>query len=324
MKVSDPIVQMSPSSSGTSTLLKKKSLIKRMLAQKELQLMVLFGLVFVVIFRFVPAYGLQLAFKELIPGRGISDSPWVGLKHFRDFFASGYAGIVFYNTFALSFLRILFGFPLPIIFALLLNEISSNRTRSIVQGVSYLPHFMSWVICSSVLFTIFAGSGGTINVLLIKLGILHQAINWFSEPSYFWPLLIITDNWKEMGWGAIIYVAAIAGIPNEIYESSRLDGASRLKQALYITLPCIMPTVVIMLVLRLGNILDAGFDQILILRNSAIGSASYILDVYVYDTGMQAARYGYATAVGLFKSIVGFIFIWISNSFARKYDMGIW
>lgn len=139
--------------------------------------MVLFGLVFVFIFRFLPAYGLQLAFKELIPGRSIGDSPWVGLKHFQDFFSSGYAGIVFYNTFVLSFLRILFGFPLPIIFALLLNEIASKRARSLVQGISYLPHFMSWVICSSVLFTIFAGNGGTINFVLMKLGIIHQQIN---------------------------------------------------------------------------------------------------------------------------------------------------
>jgi putative aldouronate transport system permease protein len=324
MKTLNSTAKISPGASPNSLPTKKKSLFKRLYAQKELQLMVLFGLVFVFIFRFLPAYGLQLAFKELIPGRSIGDSPWVGLKHFQDFFSSGYAGIVFYNTFVLSFLRILFGFPLPIIFALLLNEIASKRARSLVQGISYLPHFMSWVICSSVLFTIFAGNGGTINFVLMKLGIIHQQINWFSEPKYFWPLLIITDNWKEVGWGAIIYVAAIAGIPNDIYESASLDGAGKLKQALYITIPCIMPTVVIMLVLRLGNILDAGFDQILILRNSAIGSASYILDVYVYDTGIQAARYGYATAVGLFKSVVGFVFIWLSNSFAKKYDMGIW
>jgi putative aldouronate transport system permease protein len=177
MKTLNSTAKISPGASPNSLPTKKKSLFKRLYAQKELQLMVLFGLVFVFIFRFLPAYGLQLAFKELIPGRSIGDSPWVGLKHFQDFFSSGYAGIVFYNTFVLSFLRILFGFPLPIIFALLLNEIASKRARSLVQGISYLPHFMSWVICSSVLFTIFAGNGGTINFVLMKLGIIHQQIN---------------------------------------------------------------------------------------------------------------------------------------------------
>ncbi|MGI6200498.1 MAG: ABC transporter permease [Christensenellales bacterium] len=307
---------------------KKKPFFQRLWAQRELQLMVLPGLILVIVFRFFPIYGLQLAWKDFAAQLGIWASPvadpWY--KHFMDFFADKYFGQVMYNTICLSLLKIVFGFPMPILMAMLLNEVKSNKIKSLVQGISYLPHFISWVICYGILAQIFARDGGTINSILQALGLQDKEnpIFWFGEPSKFWGLMICFDIWKETGWSAIIYMAAIAGVDAEIYEAARIDGANRFKQAWYITLPSIIPTVVIMLILRTGSVLDTGFDQLLVFRNSIVADPARTLDLYVYDVGMQQGRYGYATAVGLFKSLVAFILVFTTNKIASKAEMGIW
>ena len=302
----------------------KKSLISRLLAQKELQLMVIPGILLLIVFKYLPIYGLQLAFKSFDITRSIWESEWVGFQHFYEFFTSPYFGEVMRNTVGISLLKIVFTFPVPIIFALLLNEIESSKARSFVQGISYLPHFISWVVCYGLISVVISKDGGTINSILLNLGLIEEPIHFIGESKYFWPILIITDNWKEMGWGAIIYMAAISGVDPQIYESAEIDGANRLQKTIYITIPSILPTIVIMLVLRMGSILEAGFDQIFVFRNPMVGDVSNIIDTYVYDAGIKQGRYDYATAIGMFKSVVAFFMVWASNWVANKNEMGIW
>jgi putative aldouronate transport system permease protein len=292
--------------------------------QFGLQIMILTGLAFIVFFRFVPIYGLQMAFKEILPGKSIWESPWVGLKHFRDFFTSGYFGIVMRNTISLSLLKLCIGFPFPILFAVLLNEVASYRARSFVQGVSYLPHFISYVVVYGVISSLLGLNGGTLNSLLLSLGIIEKPRHFLASKSLFWPLMVFLDIWKETGWSAIIYMAAISGINPELYDAAKVDGAGRVRQVISITLPALVPVIVVMLILRVGSILDAGFDQLLVFRNPIVFEKSNILDIYVMDTGISQGRFGYATAVGLFKSAIGFFMVYFSNKLANKSGNGLW
>jgi len=298
--------------------------LQRLMRQKELHLMVLPGIILLIIFKYLPIYGLQLAFKDFSLGKGIWGSAWIGLKHFREFMASPYFEIVMRNTIGISVLKILFTFPIPIVFALLLNELASSRSRSLVQGISYLPHFISWVVCYGVISAVISKDGGTINSILSALGLIQEPVHFLGEPQYFWPILIIFDNWKEMGWGAIIYMAAISGIDIQIYESSEIDGVNRFQKIIHITLPLIMPAIVILFVLRTGGILDAGFDQIFVFRNPMVDDVSSIIDTYVYDAGIMQGRYDYATAIGMFKSVVAFFMVWGGNWFASRKELGLW
>jgi putative aldouronate transport system permease protein len=301
-----------------------KTMWQRLFDQKELQMMVLPGILFLIVFKFFPIYGLLLAFKEFIPNEGVWGSPWVGVKHFEELFGSGQFHQILINTVAISFLKLFFTFPLPILFAILLNELQRQKFRSFVQGISYLPHFVSWVIVGGVMTSILAKDGGALNSFLMSLGVISEPKLYMGTPSLFWPILIISENWKEMGWSAIIYMAAITSIDSEMYEASKIDGANRLQQMWYITLPSIMVTIVILFILRIGHILDAGFDQILVLRNPLVYDVANILDTYVLDVGLKFGRFSYATAAGLFKSVIGFVLIMAANKIARRYNMGIW
>jgi putative aldouronate transport system permease protein len=292
--------------------------------QTSIQVMVLVGISFIVFFRLFPIYGLQLAFKELLPGFTIQRSPWVGLKHFRNFFFSGDFSQVMYNTIVLSLANIVIGFPVPVIFALLLNEFKKRSVKTVLQAISYLPYFFSWVVVFGVMNGLLAFQGGIVNTVLESLHIIKEPINFFASPSLFKPLMVVLNVWKDAGWGAIIYTAAIAGIDEQLYEAARVDGANRFRQVLSITIPLIMPTVAIMLILRCGAILDAGFDQILVFRNPVTHDVANILDIFVYDIGLRQGRFGYATAVGLFKSAIGFGMILGSNKIASRYGMGLW
>lgn len=298
--------------------------VKTLKKQSGLQIMVLIGLAFVIFFRFVPIYGLQLAFKELLPGKGIWDSPWVGLQHFREFFTSGYFGIVMGNTIALSLLKICIAFPVPIIFAILLNEVTSYRGRSIIQGISYLPHFISYVVVFGIVSSVLNRDGGSLNSALLALGIIKEPIHFLASKPFFWPLMVILDVWKETGWSAIIYMAAIAGIDPQLYEAARVDGASRFRQIISITIPAITPVIIVLLILRVGAILDAGFDQLLVFRNPIVFEKANILDIYVMDIGISQGRFGYATAVGLFKSAISFVMVFFSNKLAQRSGNNLW
>jgi putative aldouronate transport system permease protein len=298
------------------------SLLSTLRKQASLQIMALIGLAFLIFFRIVPIYGLQLAFKELLPGFTIQRSPWVGLKHFSNFFMSGDFALVMRNTITLSLAHLIVGFPVPIIFALLLNDIRVQKIKAVIQGISYLPYFLSWVVVFGVLNGILAFQGGVLNSILLALRLIREPISFLGTPIIFKPLMVVTAIWKDAGWGAIIYTAAIAGIDEQLYEAARVDGAGKFRQIISITIPLIIPTVIIMFILRCGAILDAGFDQILVFRNPVTHNTANILDIFVYDVGLQQGRFGYATAVGLFKSVVSFCMVFGANKLASRHNMG--
>ncbi len=279
--------------------------------------MALLGVLWMIIFNFIPMYGVVIAFKDYSIIKPISDAPWVGFKYFKEFMQDENFWIVMKNTMGISFFKLAIGFPLPIIFALLLNEINSVRYKKIVQTISYLPHFLSWVILGGIMMT-WLSDVGIINEILIALHIVKEPINYLAEPKYFWSIAIISDIWKELGWSAIIYLAAIAGVDQELYEAAKIDGAGRIRRITDITLPCIKPTIAILFVLAVSGVLNSNFDQILVLRNSLNASASDVIDIFVYRMGIQNGRYSYATAFGLLKSVVAFILLFGANKVMKK------
>ncbi|MBD2870604.1 ABC transporter permease [Paenibacillus arenilitoris] len=284
---------------------------------RGLLLLLLPGIVFYSVFHYAPLYGIQLAFKEFRIMDGIAGSPWVGFKHFNTmFFVSNQFGTILKNTLIISFLHIVFGFPAPIVLALLFNEIRLKVFKRVTQSISYLPHFLSWIILAGLLTTILSPSTGIVNQLIASLG--FEPIYFLGDPNYFRFTLVVSGIWKEIGWGTIIYLAALASVDPHLYEAAVVDGANRWRQTLSITIPCLLPVISIMLLLRIGGILDAGFDQILNLYNPAVLKVSDILDTYVYRVGIGQFQYGLTTAVGLFKNVVGFMMILFANYAIKK------
>lgn len=248
---------------------------------------------------------------------GIGGSPWVGLKHFHTmFFVSNQFGTILKNTIIISFMHLIFGFPAPIILALLFNELRIQWFKRITQSISYLPHFLSWIVLAGLLGTLLSPSTGIVNYIIGFFGI--DPIYFLGDPDYFRFSLVASGIWKEIGWGTIIYLAALASVDPHLYEAAVVDGANRWKQTLHITLPSLLPVICIMLLLRIGNIMDAGFDQILNLYNPAVYEVADILDTYVYRVGIGQFQYGLTTAVGLFKNVVGFMMILFANYVIKK------
>ena len=272
--------------------------------------------VWLVIFQYGPMYGIVLAFKKYSARLGILGSEWVGLSNFKRIFITPVAVKAIANTLRISVGRLAFEFPMGIIVAILLSEMPGKRGKKAVQTVLTFPHFLSWVVVASILRN-FLGSGGVINELLSGVGI--GTVNFLGNESLFRPLLYATANWKEMGWSAIIYMAAIAGIDPTLYEAAECDGASRLKRIWHITLPGIRGTVAIMFILAVGGVMDAGFDQIFNMRNAIVTETAQILDTYIYDiTFASTPNYGFSTAVGLFKAVINFILLVLANTVVGK------
>lgn len=295
------------------------------LKQYDLQLMVIPALALIILFSYVPMYGIVIAFQDYKIGQSFTGSPWVGFKHFAYFFHSPDFVLVMKNTIVISFLKLIIGFPAPIILALMLNEVRRLKFKRIVQTITYLPHFMSWVILGGLVSSLLATDNGSINLLLEKLNLIKEPINFLSLPEYFKTILVSTNVWKEIGFGSIVYLAAIAGIDPHIYEAASIDGASRLKQIYLITLPSIMPVVSIFLILAIGNLMSAGFEDILVLApNPALRDVSDVIDTYVIRVGINNYRYSYATAVGLFKAVISVGLLTIANFVARKYGNSLW
>lgn len=299
----------------------KKEFLKTAWKQKELQLFVLIPLMFVIVFSYVPMFGLILAFKNFSFRLGVWGSEWIGLGNFKEFVSSSFFVVVMKNTICISLLKILFCFPIPIILAIMLTELKSVKGRNLVQGISYLPHFMSWIICFGALMVVFDRDTGILNQILLGLGIIKEPKIYLGDADLFWPILIITENWKEAGWGSLIYVATILGIDPQLSEAAEIDGANRWRRIQHITLPHLLPVVSVLFIMSVGNILNAGFDQIFVMSNSLVADKGRIIDMYVYEVGLKQARYDFATAVGLFKSIIGFILVWSANRFAAKFEM---
>jgi putative aldouronate transport system permease protein len=262
-------------------------------------------------------YGVLLAFKDFSPRLGILGSPWVGLDHFKFlFFQSPDFMRIFRNTLLISCYHIIFGFPAPIILALLLNELRYGMFKRIAQSISYIPHFFSWVVLSGIVIVMLSPSEGPVNYLLQLLNI--EPIYFLADPDYFRSTLVATGIWKEIGWGTIIYLAALTGIDPTLYEAAVIDGANRRKQIWNITLPSILPVITIMFILSLGGILNAGFDQIFNLYNAAVYEVADVIDTYVYRAGIVGAQFGLTTAVGLFKNVIGIALVLSTNYVMKK------
>lgn len=266
-------------------------------------------------------WGIVMAFQDFNIFKGFLESEWVGLKHFYALLSDrSFPGILM-NTLSISLQRLLFVFPAPIILALVLNEVRSGRFRRTIQTISYLPHFISWVIVAGFAFSFLAVDGGSVNEALLALRLIDEPINFFSRPELFQPILILSNIWKETGFSAIVYLAAIAGIDPTLYEAAQIDGLNRFKQMLHITIPMIVPIIVIFLVLAIAGVLNAGFEDILLLTkqmsNAILRDKAEVIDTYVYRMGIKAGRFSYATAAGLFKATISVLLLWIGNRIAR-------
>ncbi|RAV13604.1 ABC transporter permease [Paenibacillus contaminans] len=307
-----------PRTAADRGVLRKKW--KRM---KMLYLMLLLPVVHLAVFHYAPMYGVLIAFKDYRPGLGIWDSPWNNFEHFRSMLNDFVFLRALRNTFVISLVRLVFGFTMPILFALLLNELRTRFFKRTVQSISYLPHFLSWVIVASMVVEIVSPQRGVVNYVVTLFG--GEPINFLSSKLFFVPLLLITDVWKEIGWASIIYLASIASISPELYEAAESDGANRFQKMIHITIPSLVPVITILFLLRLGNILSGGFDQILNLYNPLVYEVADIIDTYVYRVGMLEVRFDYSAAVGLFKNVVGVILLVTVNQFVRKHsDYGVW
>lgn len=295
----------------------------------DLYLLLVPALVVVVIFSLLPMYGVLIAFKDfnmfLVKGSPIMSifkSPWVGFEHFQKIFGQTEFLYALRNTLIISVYKIVFIFPLPILFAIFLNEVRSVRFQKSIQLIVYLPHFLSWVIVSGIFISLLS-STGVVNNILGTFGI--EPVSFLMDTSKFRSVLVISDAWKEIGWSSIIYFSAIAGLDQECYEAADVDGASRLQKIWYVTLPGLMPTIILMLIIRVGNIMDAGFSQIFVMYNPPVYEVGDIIGTYVYRMGLGKMEFSTGTAVGLFNSVISMILVLSSNFFARKTTgKGIW
>ncbi len=302
---------------------KLRSTLRYINKKKYLYLLLIPGVAYFLIFNYIPMYGIIIAFKDFNFAKGILASDWVGLDHFRYMFGLSDFYKVFWNSFYLGILRLIFGFPFPIILALLINEIRNRVYQKITQTIIYLPHFISWVVIGGILVNFLSPSWGLVNLFFKQIGI--EPIFFLADEQYFRPIVILSSIWKESGWGTIIYLAAIAGINTELYEAAEIDGANKLQRLWHITLPCIKSTVVVMLILRLGQIMGNGFEQIFVLQNPMNLGVAEVFETYTYRVGILGGRFSFGTTVGLFTSVIGTIFLLISNKVASllKED-GIW
>ena len=308
-----------PMRTSSGPNLRHKHSAKRLLLalhrNRYIYLLLLPGILYFVLFHYRPMYGLLLAFKKYNARLGILGSPWIGLGNFERLFITPLAVSAIKNTIVISFSRLLFQFPVPIMLALLINEMRGTKLRRVYQTVYTFPHFLSWIIISSILVN-FMSNNGAVNTVIANMG--GTRVNFLANAKLFRPLLYFTANWKEMGWSAIIYMAAISGIDPSLYEAAIVDGAGRMRQIWHITLPGIRPTIVVLFILAVGSLMNAGFDQIFYMQNAAVKGVSDILDTYVYQITFQATpSYGFSTAVGLFKSIINFVLLLTANSAVR-------
>jgi len=301
---------------------RSNNLISRLKEQKWLFVLMLPAFIATLLFSYGPMFGLYMAFTNYQPGGGsffyqFFHAEFVGFQWFEYFFTTGDFYRVMRNTLATSLLTLFFGFPAPIILALVLNEARQGFFKRFVQTVSYLPHFISWVIAANIVITLLA-SDGMLNNILVLLGIIKEPVAFLQNGPLFWWIIALSNMWKEMGFSAIMYLAAIASINPELYEAARVDGASRFKQMWHITLPSMRPTIVILAILAVGGILNAGFEQQYLLQNNTVLEYSEVIDIYAYKYGLQNSMFSYGAAVGMFKSVVAFILVLIVNRISRK------
>lgn len=279
---------------------------------KWLYLFALPGIVSYIVFGYLPMYGVLAAFTKYDIVKGLAGSKWVGFDNFVKFFHSTSFELLMRNTVCISLLKMLFGFPAPILLALLFNEVRSRTFKRVTQTLSYLPYFLSWAVAAGIWMEILS-LNGPVNQLLMALGLVDEGIIWFGKPEYFWAIVVGTDVWKNVGFGTVLYLAALTSVNPELYESAVIDGANRAQLMLHISLPAMAPVIIVQLILMMPGILNAGFDQILIMKTPLVNDVARIIDTYVYEQGIVNGDYTMATTVGLFKSVVGLIMLVLSN-----------
>lgn len=298
-------------------------ILKRARHSRYLLAMVAPAILYFILFHYKPMYGMLIAFKQFSPYLGFARSPWVGFKHFTLFFSNPDAWRLIRNTFLLAWYTLLWGFPAPIVFALLLNEVANRTGKKLVQTVSYMPHFISTVVVASMIMMFCSPTNGAVNTLIAGLGFKKTA--FMSRPSWFRTIYVASEVWQNMGWGAILYLAALSHIDPALYEAATIDGATRFKQMLYVTLPCLAPTVITLLLLRLGHIMSVGFEKVYLLQAPVTYQTSDVIQTYVYRQGLKMGNMGYAAAVGLFNSAINVVFLVGSNHLARRAsDTSLW
>ncbi len=290
--------------------------MKRVLKSWDLYLMLLLPLTWYFLFLYVPMYGVQIAFRDYMPNLGFLGSPFVGFKHFERFFSSFYFSNILLNTLGINFYSLLVGFPVPIMFALLVHEIGNIRYKKFVQNITYIPHFLSTVVVVSILQLILNPSTGVVNIIIQSLG--FDAINFFAKPTMFKSLYVLSGIWQDMGFGAIIYIAVLTGIDPSLYEAATVDGATRFQKMIHISIPSISSTIVIMLLLRCGSIMNIGYEKILVMQNPLNRSASDVISTFVYRSGILETDYSFSAAVGLFNSLCNFALLFVANTLAKK------
>ncbi|MEC0128431.1 ABC transporter permease [Paenibacillus pabuli] len=282
-----------------------------------LYLLALPGIVFFILFKYVPMWGIVISFQDYSPYQGMWASPWVGFKHYIRFFSNPDFLILFRNTMAINLLSLIFFFPLPILLSVMMNELRGNKFRKTIQSIVYLPHFLSWVIIVGITFLLLSTGEGIINQLLVAAGL--NKIDFLTNPNYFWGLLTVQSIWKDAGWGTVLFLAAMAGIDPQLNEAAKIDGAGRFRQIWHITLPGIRSVVIILLILRIGHIMDVGFEQVFLMMNGAVSEVADVFDTYVYRLGIKQGQLSFSTAVGVFKSVVGLILVIGANKLAKKF-----
>ena len=298
------------------SLKKGKGILEHIMLNKSLYVLLVPGLLYYLIFFYFPMYGITMAFKDFDMFSGLLSSEWVGLMHFKKLFQSDTFFTVFRNSILISFYKLFFNFPVPIILAILLNEVRNVHFKKSIQTIVYLPYFLSWVVIAGLVVNFLSPSTGVVNTLLKSMG--NEPINFLANKSYFRSIIVMSDLWRAMGWNTVIYLAALSGIDPSLYESAKIDGAGRFQQITRITLPSIRSTIIVLLLLKVGNIMNNGFEQIFMLYNPMVFEVGDVFETYVYRLGLVEARYDFSTAVGLFKSIIAFIMLVIANTLARK------
>lgn len=299
-----------------SILRPNKKLWKQVLKRYDIYLMLLLPMAWYVIFMYGPMYGLQIAFKDYLPISGFWGSEWVGLDHFKRFFSSFYFWRLIENTVTIQIYSLIFGFPIPILLALLINEIRINKFKKTLQNITYIPHFISVVVVVGMLSLFLDPGNGIVNVALSHLGI--DPVPFMQKPEWFKFLYIGSNIWTSMGWQSIIYIAALSSVDPQLYEAARVDGASRFKRVIHVSIPAILPTVIILLILDIGNFMDIGFQKILLMQNDLNMSSSDVIATFTYRKGILEGDYSYTTAIGLFNAVINFILLISINQLARK------
>ncbi|WP_284645868.1 ABC transporter permease [Paenibacillus silviterrae] len=295
---------------------RRSSLLKAMLGRYDLYLMLLIPIVWYLVFHYGPLYGLQIAFKNFSPAKGIIGSKWVGLEHFERFVESYYFWRLLWNTISINLYSLLFAFPIPILLALLINEIRSKTYSKIVQNVTYIPHFISVVVMVGMLMLFLSPRGGPVNSIIQAFG--GDPVRFLDTAEWFKAIFIGSNVWQNMGWQSIIYIAALSGVNPQLYEAAKMDGASRLRRIWHVSLPGILPVIVILLILDVGHFMNVGFEKILLMQNNLNLESSDVISTFVYSAGILKGEYSYTAAIGLFNSVVNLALLMLVNRFARK------